>query len=236
MIFLHMPQRSAVVAALAVLPLLLLPLSCGPSVDADIPAGCGDGELTTSEECEGFELRGENCVSQGFENGQLQCNADCTLDVVGSCWTCGDEQVSGDEVCDGVAEDTCATEGFLGGTLRCEGTCMDYDTSLCQEGAPGDPCVEGECSASAFCLEAIVLNGCIARCTQPGDCDSDEECRAVDGESFQICAPAVGGVGDGTNLCSPTCTSEGCFACPAPSTCENLQLLNGVEYGECTPA
>ncbi|MEO0814936.1 MAG: hypothetical protein AAFY60_18895, partial [Myxococcota bacterium] len=44
---------------------------------------CGDGILDAGEICEGFELRGATCLSEGFDSGALSCSADCTLDTSG---------------------------------------------------------------------------------------------------------------------------------------------------------
>lgn len=45
-------------------------------------AACGDGFLYAgSEACDSSEFGGEDCVTQGFNDGQIACDANCELDV-----------------------------------------------------------------------------------------------------------------------------------------------------------
>ena len=44
-------------------------------------AFCGDGRITPPEDCEGENLNSRNCFTQGFEEGALSCNPDCSYDV-----------------------------------------------------------------------------------------------------------------------------------------------------------
>ena len=73
---------------------------CGGTTDEPPTPGCNDGILQTTEACEGFELRGETCESQGFAGGRLRCNDSCGFDT-SACFLCGDGIVSGIEMCDG---------------------------------------------------------------------------------------------------------------------------------------
>lgn len=65
-----------------------------------IPEGCGDTMLGTDEECEGFELRGNQCASLGFESGVLSCNSICKFDT-SECYKCGDGVIQNEGNCDG---------------------------------------------------------------------------------------------------------------------------------------
>jgi hypothetical protein len=42
---------------------------------------CGDGMLNGGEQCDGNQLGGASCVTQGFDLGELGCTAACTYDV-----------------------------------------------------------------------------------------------------------------------------------------------------------
>src|SRR5262245_55482852 len=42
---------------------------------------CGNGIAEGGEECEGKDLQGESCLSQGFSYGTLACSGSCTLDT-----------------------------------------------------------------------------------------------------------------------------------------------------------
>ncbi len=45
---------------------------------------CGDGFIDPGEDCEGSDLGGATCVSEGFTGGSLSCNASCVF-VTSSC-------------------------------------------------------------------------------------------------------------------------------------------------------
>ncbi|MCA9719271.1 MAG: hypothetical protein H6713_36660 [Myxococcales bacterium] len=101
---------------------------------------CGDGLVDPGEECDGTNLAGATCQSEGFGKGGLLCNPDCTLDTQ-HCSSCGDGALNGEEECDGVllgAHETCADVGL--GTaeqpLGCDDSCA-YDFSAC------DACGDG---------------------------------------------------------------------------------------------
>lgn len=45
---------------------------------------CGDGVIDAGEGCDGTNLGGESCISQGFnQTGSLTCNPDCSFNFVG---------------------------------------------------------------------------------------------------------------------------------------------------------
>lgn len=47
---------------------------------------CGDGAIDPSEDCEGANLNGKTCATQGFTSGTLACNTNCTFNT-GACIT-----------------------------------------------------------------------------------------------------------------------------------------------------
>jgi hypothetical protein len=63
----------------------------GYTVDVDVMSGsiisgpdlitCGDGNVDAGEECDGNEMNGESCITQGFDTGSISCNDNCTLDL-----------------------------------------------------------------------------------------------------------------------------------------------------------
>ena len=44
----------------------------------DISCTCGNGRLESGEACDGTNLDGESCQSQGYEDGELACASDCS--------------------------------------------------------------------------------------------------------------------------------------------------------------
>ena len=51
------------------------------NVSASIPSMCGNGVVDSGEQCDGSNLNGQSCASQGLKGGTLSCNADCTFDT-----------------------------------------------------------------------------------------------------------------------------------------------------------
>ena len=43
--------------------------------------GCGDGVIQSGEECDGSNLNGKSCLTQGFSGGTLSCNSNCTFNT-----------------------------------------------------------------------------------------------------------------------------------------------------------
>jgi hypothetical protein len=128
--------------------------STGNNNNADL---CGNGVVDNGEDCDGAELGGETCVTQGLDSGDLACTDACTFDL-STCLGCGNGQIEVGEVCDGTNLDgqTCTDVGnFTGGTLACNATCDDYNTSGCDE--PTEVCPTDE-SFSLTHGQAIVLH------------------------------------------------------------------------------
>lgn len=142
---------------------------------------CGDGMIEGDEQCEGDDLAGQDCASQGFAGGMLVCGADCMFDTAACVdMLCGDGIVQGDELCDG--EDfggaTCETVGmmgeFVGGSLSCSMTCDAVGTLGCLSPGEGGVCeFNDDCPIEApFCAAGTCWNG-----SETDPCDFDSECQ-----------------------------------------------------------
>jgi len=51
------------------------------------PAVCGNNLREGAESCDGIDLGGQSCSTQGFSGGSLACNGDCTFNTAG-CTVC----------------------------------------------------------------------------------------------------------------------------------------------------
>lgn len=135
--------------------LCMLPGGDGECIDGVCEVRfCGDGIKSLGEACDGDDLGGADCGSEGFYamTTGLACNADCTLDTTGCNGTCGDAAKNGSELCDhdDVGTATCLDAGFYKPEgLGCSAFCV-YDVSGCSERC-GDLLVNGPevCDGSA---------------------------------------------------------------------------------------
>lgn len=207
-----------------------------------ISAGsCGDGTLNGSlgEQCDGSELGGETCQSQGFGGGTLACTSACQLDLSGCTApsTCGDGQVdpAQGEACDGNdlgSFSTCAALGYAGGTLACASNCT-LDTSDCTTCGDGvrngtDECDGSDlgghtCQSQGFSDGTLTCTaGCIFDTSNCGTC-LPEQCNGLDddcdGSPDDGFACVLGEVDD-------TCIVPGCGV--GERTCES-----GCVWGQC---
>jgi hypothetical protein len=66
------------------------------------PAVCGNGVQEGAEQCDGGDLNGESCQTQGYNSGTLSCNPDCTFNTSGCsnlCKPAGQSCTSHSECC-----------------------------------------------------------------------------------------------------------------------------------------
>jgi hypothetical protein len=205
------------------------------------PGGqCGNDAVDGDEVCDGPDLDGEDCVSQGFEGGTLACDKNCGAFDTSDCQMCGDGSVDGAEVCDGIAlgGQSCVTQGFDSGMLVCNADCATFDTAGCGE------CGNGVIDGTESC-DGIEVNG--ATCIGSGYTSGTLSCAAnCTGLDFTSCGTCGNGIIDGDELCdgaaigSATCDDQGfdsgdlaCAAdCSAFVTDGCGQCGNGVRDGD----
>lgn len=106
------------------------------------PAGCGDGMIGGTEQCDGANLNGATCTSQGFMGGTLACTGGCMFDT-GGCTACGNGTCDGGETCTtcpgdcGICPPVCGN-GVREGTEECDGA--DFGGLGCADfGLTGSP-------------------------------------------------------------------------------------------------
>ncbi|MFV8749601.1 proprotein convertase P-domain-containing protein [Nannocystaceae bacterium ST9] len=191
------------------------------TIDTSNCSLCGDGVVTGAEICEPGVLQGETCGSQGFDDGVLGCNADCTGFDVSNCTDCGDGMVEGNEQCEAndLAGETCNTLGFLGGgTLACSNTCT-FNTGMCTNEFCGDGIKNSndqcDCGNQGINCTAAQLGN--QTCSSQGfsggalACNSPNNCQFDTGACYSCGDGAInpGEQCDGANLGGATCVSQG---------------------------
>ncbi len=183
---------------------------------------CGDGVVQGGgvEECDGTELAGATCETQGFAGGTLACTLQCEFDTTGCvASTCGNGVIDADtedcEVAD-LAGVTCETLGYLGGgELVCSETCK-FDQSGCvsicgnEVIEPDETCDPGSrqhpgCSSDCQVNPGWECDGepsvCVSICGD-GIITSSEDCEGAD-LNGQDCT--TWGLGYGTLTCGDDC-------------------------------
>jgi hypothetical protein len=177
--------------------------------------------VTGAEVCEPGVLEGETCQSQGFDDGVLSCNADCSGYDVSECTDCGDGAIEGNEQCEGnnLDGESCTSLGFAGGgTLACSDTCV-FNTNQCTNDFCGDGTVNGgdvcDCgNQGANCTAAQLGNQTCASQGYDGGtltCNSPNNCMFNLSGCYE-CGDGVINPGescDGANLGGQTCVSQG---------------------------
>jgi len=240
------------------------PNSCTYDTWGCIPFGCGNGVLNAKEQCDGTNLAGQTCQTQGFFKGSLKCHHNCKLDTSG-CSNCGNGKADFGEGCDGkdLAGQTCITAGFDWGPLSCKADCT-LDTSKCEHCKCGDGLVGGveQCDKTNLnntTCKSLGYDGGTLKCQNnclfdtsgchkcgDGKITSPEECESKD-LGGKTCS-ALGYFG-GSLTCGPTCMFDktGCTNCgnskiDAGESCDGSALggqtckTQGLDFGllKCT--
>ncbi len=171
-----------------------------------VGSGCGDGTRGPREACDGSDLGGQTCQSQGFFTGELACTSTCSLDTR-DCSDCGDGTIDDGEVCDAsnLAGETCTSLGFTHGELACSDECQldTADCTTCGDGLIGgaEQC-DGANLGDQTC-QSVGRGGGVLSCTP--------SCELVDSACYDCGDGNVnpGEQCDGTNLNGATCESLG---------------------------
>lgn len=94
---------------------------------------CGNGIVEPGEACDGADLGGSSCTSEGYDGGTLGCGGGCQLDA-SQC--CSDQCSPGDSTCSGSSMTLCELVG----------ECYDWgDPINCPYGCSGDVCNNVSC-------------------------------------------------------------------------------------------
>ena len=129
------------------------PASC--SLNKTACVYCGDGVKNAAEACDGGDLGGQTCQSQGFAAGNLTCTT-CAFNTAG-CSKCGNNVVDGGEQCDGGNFNGQTCPGidpgkFADGSLTCN-SCTSIETGGCTS---GDCCTGGGAGCQVSGIQSCV--------------------------------------------------------------------------------
>ena len=195
---------------------------CGGSAGGtqNCPDPCGDNSTYTAagEVCDGSDVGGATCVTEGFASGSIGCSPSCDEIDTLSCVAvpedvCGDDTRTGTEVCDGpdLGGASCVTEGFDGGPLTCDDSCSGLVTTGCIT-LPTDVCGDGRRTGPEIC-DAGDLGGatCVSRGYTAGTLLCGGDCTFDEVFCNQCGDGTIGGseTCDGSNLGGATCEALG---------------------------
>lgn len=171
---------------------------------------CGNGAIDTGEDCEGSDLGGATCLTEGYTAGTLSCNSACEFDT-SECTNIPPEVCNngldddGDTAVD-CADTDCAAAPACGATGRpvgsactatteCASNMMDaYCATEGGDGWPGGYCTEAcnltvpDCPDGATCLEFGGGQGyCVDVCGTVADCRPGYGCVDLVGDGTKAC-------------------------------------------------
>lgn len=138
---------------------------------SDAPT-CGNGAIDAGEDCDGANLGGATCTSEGFDAGIIGCSATCTFDT-SACvmFMCGNGTIEGTETCEGTdfGGATCASRGFTAGSLACTACAIDDSgcTRCGNDTREGTEVCDGTDIGTRTCVAEGFLSGtlgCAAGC------------------------------------------------------------------------
>ena len=209
---------------------------CGYDVTTPCNPTCGNNVIECTETCDGTDLGGETCGTQGCGGGTLACNSTCDgLDTSGcsDCVICdNDGTCELGEDCNGCAND--CVSGISPGAECGNGICETADGEDCQSceldcngkqnGKPANrfccgldvDCTDARCSSGGFsCTQLPVTPGSF--CCGDLMCDSGEVCSncSVDCTlGAEVCTGGADEDCDGLTDCAdPECAGDAACQC-----------------------
>jgi len=136
---------------------------------------CDNGRIDQGEDCDGEELGGATCTSEGFAKGKLRCR-ECHFDT-SKCSFCGNDVINEKEACDGgdLGGATCESLGFEEGALACTDDC-----ALTVEECSPTYFVTGGKAKKPDCLASFRITNATSRLSVKGKAPKQIVCRDGD--------------------------------------------------------
>ena len=176
---------------------------------------CGDDAIGGSEACDGDDLGGEDCASQGFDGGDLACADDCSALDTAECFM--------------FEGPCCEADGTPGcDDAECTAAVCAADPSCCTAGW------DGPCATAAFDQPACMDVGGSCPACADGAAEGAEVCDGADLDG-QDCTTV--GFDDGSLACAGDCTDFDTSACIDWSgDCCAADATPGCDDNACTTA
>lgn len=203
---------------------------------------CGDDVIEGEEECDGDNLGGETCESQGFFGGELQCTDGCLFDTSACLETsCGDgncDTYEG-ETCSSCPEDCPCGEAYCVDFITCIYECTDME---CAEDCHLSGCAEAQENSGLILI--CIQDSCSSECDDPSadGCHTCTvtNCGAYLASCYQSVCPGTCGDGvcdgdeDHTN-CPEDCSECGNDICESDETIDSCpnDCAEGCGDGYC---
>ena len=198
--------------------------SSGPgesSGSTGVGPACGNDAVEDAEVCDGVDLAGQDCVSQGFGGGTLACADDCTAFDTSNCTVGGcthDICAQGEALvvgCDDCVDQICALDPFCCDDSW-DGQCVNEVNSICGIVCPGcgNDVIEGMevCDGSDLALE-----DCVSQGFEAGTLACAADCSAFDttacGDLGADCCVAHGSPGCTDDVCEASVCALDAFCC-----------------------
>ncbi len=196
--------------------------------------------MDAGEQCDGTNLSGKSCKTQGYQGGALKCSK-CKL-VTSGCHQCGNGKINKGEKCDGTSlgGKTCKSGGFDYGTLKCTPSCA-LDFSACKSYGCGDGKVTGgeQCDGANLngkTCKSVAYEGGTLKCQSNCKFDTAGCYKCGDGkinrateqcDSFQLGGKTCSSLGyfTGFLLCDSKCKLDTSYC----TNCGNGKLDSGEQ-------
>ena len=203
------------------------------------PPSCGDGARADDEVCDGDDLAGQDCSTQGFDDGPLSCLEGCMGFDTSACTSVLLEICDNgvDDDSDGLAD--CA-DADCSAAPECVNPVEDCTNGVDDDGDALADCADADCSAAPECVNPVedCTNGvdddsdALADCAD-ADCAADLACE-LSGEL--TCDDAFDNDADGLSDCAdPDCS--GVVGCPETeaddATCSDSIDNDGNGFTDC---
>jgi len=176
---------------------------------------CGDDLVEGTEVCDGTDLAGEDCVSQGFAGGTLACAADCSGFDTSGCTQPSDCCIpNGTPGCDDATCETaiCAVDPFC---------CSTQWDQICTDSATGADGGGNECAI------------CAGPSCGDGVANGTEVCDGADLAGADCVSQGFAG---GTLACAADCSGYDTSSCTGPSDCCIANGTPGCDDATCETA